>query len=173
MVHRPLEIFFFKSPQKFKAVQSYMLWLNSTTIGGIGILQSAHKQGNPSFHFSCAGLKTQIPMHSNSIDCPKIFPVCSSFVLVIASDMHLESKSEKRAKSVDLHTAKSIPCGPVAEGVRRRTLASSWDLPKNPTTWTTRDQVPYAPNIHRLPHGKKYIKVKFPMNCRVARWPRG
>ena len=32
-----------------------------------------------------------------------------------------------------------------------------WDLPKNPTTWTTRDQVPYVPNIHRLPHGKKYI----------------
>ena len=30
-----------------------------------------------------------------------------------------------------------------------------WDLPTNPTTWTTRDQVPYAPNIHRLPHGKK------------------
>ena len=30
--------------------------------------------------------------------------VCSSFVLVIASDMHLESESEKRAKNVDLHT---------------------------------------------------------------------
>ena len=48
-----------------------------------------------------------------------------------------------------------------------------WDLPKNPTTWTLQDRVPYAPNIHRLPHVKKYIKVKFPMNCRVARWPRG
>ena len=35
-------------------------------------------------------------------------PVCSSFVLVIASDMHLESQSEKRAKNVDLHTAKNI-----------------------------------------------------------------
>ena len=33
-------------------------------------------------------------------------PVCLSFVLVIASDMHLESESEKRAKNVDLHTAK-------------------------------------------------------------------
>ena len=31
-------------------------------------------------------------------------PVCSSFVLVIASDMHLKSESEKRAKNVDLHT---------------------------------------------------------------------
>ena len=30
-----------------------------------------------------------------------ISPVCSSFVLVIASDIHLESESEKRAKNVD------------------------------------------------------------------------
>ena len=36
-----------------------------------------------------------------------ISPVCSSFVLVIASDMHLEPESEKRAKNVDLHTAKN------------------------------------------------------------------
>ena len=35
-------------------------------------------------------------------------PVCFSFVLVIASDMHLEYESEKRAKNVDLHTAKNI-----------------------------------------------------------------
>ena len=37
-----------------------------------------------------------------------ISPVCSSFVLVIASDMHLEPDSEKRAKNVDFHTAKKI-----------------------------------------------------------------
>ena len=30
-----------------------------------------------------------------------ISPVCSSFVQVIASDMHLEPESEKRAKKVD------------------------------------------------------------------------
>ena len=30
--------------------------------------------------------------------------VCSSFVLVIASDMHLEPETEKRAKNVDFHT---------------------------------------------------------------------
>ena len=34
-----------------------------------------------------------------------IYSVCSSFVL-IASDMHLVSESEKRAKNVDFHTAK-------------------------------------------------------------------
>ena len=37
-----------------------------------------------------------------------ISPVCSSFVLVIASDMHLEPESEKRTKNVDLQTAKNI-----------------------------------------------------------------
>ena len=37
-----------------------------------------------------------------------ISPVCSSFVLVVASDMHLESESEKCAKNVALHTAKNI-----------------------------------------------------------------
>ena len=30
-----------------------------------------------------------------------ISPVCSSFVLVIESDMHLEFESEKRAKNVE------------------------------------------------------------------------
>ena len=37
-----------------------------------------------------------------------ISPVCSSFVLVIASYMHLEPESEKRAKNVDFHTAENI-----------------------------------------------------------------
>ena len=41
-----------------------------------------------------------------------ISPVCSSFVLVIQSDMHLESESEKRATNVDLHTAKNIQVQP-------------------------------------------------------------
>ena len=41
-----------------------------------------------------------------------ISPVCSSFVLVIASDVHLESEIEKRAKNVDLHTAKNIQIQP-------------------------------------------------------------
>ena len=35
-------------------------------------------------------------------------PACFSFVLVIASDKHLEPESEKRAKNVDFHTTKII-----------------------------------------------------------------
>ena len=41
-----------------------------------------------------------------------ISPVCSSFALVIASDMHLEFESEKRAKNVELHTAKNMQIQP-------------------------------------------------------------
>ena len=33
-------------------------------------------------------------------------PFCFTFVLVIASDTHLESESEKRLEKVHLHTAK-------------------------------------------------------------------
>ena len=41
-----------------------------------------------------------------------ILPVCFSFELVIASDMHLDSESEKGAKNVDLHTAKNVQIQP-------------------------------------------------------------
>ena len=41
-----------------------------------------------------------------------ISPVCSSFVLVIASNIHLEPESKKRAKNVDFHTAKNIQIQP-------------------------------------------------------------
>ena len=47
-------------------------------------------------------------MHSNSIGCPEIVsPACSSFVLVIESDMYLEPESEKRAKNVHFHKTKN------------------------------------------------------------------
>ena len=41
-----------------------------------------------------------------------ITPVCSSVVLVIATDMHLEPERKTRAKNVDLHTAKDIQIQP-------------------------------------------------------------
>ena len=41
-----------------------------------------------------------------------ISPVGSSFALVIASDMHLELESEKRAKNVDLHADNNIQIQP-------------------------------------------------------------
>ena len=96
---------FQKLPKKFhgKAVLSNILWLHLNKIGVISILQLAHKQGNLSFHFHAPGSKriqTASAVQNTS-------PVCSSFVLVIASDMHLEPESEKREK-IDFHTAKNI-----------------------------------------------------------------
>ena len=91
-----------------KVVQSYILWLNLNKIGVISILQSAHKQANPHFAF----MRQAQDADTHALKQPRlsqnISPVCSSFVLVIASDMHLESESEKRAKNVDLYTAKNI-----------------------------------------------------------------
>ena len=82
-----------------------MLLLNVNKIGGISIFQLAHKQGNPSFHFHAPGSERRYPLKQHGLS-KNISPVCSSFVLVIASDMHPESESETRAKNVDLHTAK-------------------------------------------------------------------
>ena len=90
-----------KIPPKFhdKAVQSNILWLNLNKINEISILQSAGKQGNPRISLSCAGLKTQIPMHSNSIGCPKIFPP-SALVLYWLSQLtcisSLKAKNEQK-----------------------------------------------------------------------------
>ena len=75
-------------------------------------LQSAHKQGNPSFHFMRRAQNADDRALKQPRLSQNISPVCSSFVLVIASDMHLESPSEKRAKNVYLHTAKSIQIQP-------------------------------------------------------------
>ena len=64
---------------------------------------------SPLILLSCAGLKNAdthaLKQHRLS---ENISPVCSSFVPVIAPDMHLESQSDKQAKNVDLHTAKNI-----------------------------------------------------------------
>ena len=102
-------VFFLKSPPpqfQDKAVQSNILWLILKK--SVSILQSAHKQGNLSFHFHAPGSKriqTASAVQNTS-------PVCSSFVLVIASDMHPESEIEKRAKNVDFQTTKNIQIQP-------------------------------------------------------------
>ena len=93
---------FLNIPKKFhdKAVQSNTLWLNFNKIGGLSILQSAHEQGTPSFHFHALGSKRRYPCTQTASAVPKFSPVCSSFVLVIQSDMHLESESENERKTL-------------------------------------------------------------------------
>ena len=82
-----------KNPPKFhdKVVQSNILWLNLNKIGKISILQSARKQSNPSFHFHAPGSKRRYQCTQTVSAVPKYFPCLLQFILVIASDMHLES----------------------------------------------------------------------------------
>ena len=73
----------FKNPtaKKFhdKAVQSNILWLNLSKIGAISILQSAHKQGNPSFYFHALGSKRRYPCTQTASAVPKYFPCLLQF----------------------------------------------------------------------------------------------
>ena len=64
--------------------------------------------GTPHFTFMRRAQNADTPALKQHRLSQNISPVCSSFVLVIASDMHLEPESEKRAKNVDFHTAKSV-----------------------------------------------------------------
>ena len=104
---------YFLIPKKFhdKTVQSNIQWLNLNKINEIFFfLQPAHKQGNLSFHFHAPGSRHRYPCTQTASAVPKYFPCLLQFcsLLVIASDMHLESESKKRAKNVDFHTAKNI-----------------------------------------------------------------
>ena len=65
-----------KNPPKVhdKTVQSNILWLNVIKISGISILQSAHKQGSPSFHFHAPGSKRRYPCTQTASAVPNYFP---------------------------------------------------------------------------------------------------
>ena len=85
-----------KTPQKFHdtTVQCNILWLNLNKIDEIFFcLQSAHKQGNPSFHFHAPGSK---PMHTNSIGCPKIFSLSAPVLYWLS---HLTCISSLKVKN--------------------------------------------------------------------------
>ena len=70
-----------KNPPKFhdKIVQSNILWLNLNNIGAVSILQSAHKQGNHSFHFHAPGSKRRYPCTQTALAVPKYFPCLLQF----------------------------------------------------------------------------------------------
>ena len=65
-----------------------MMWLNLYNIGEISILQSAQKQGNPSFHIHAPGSKRRYP--------------CTQTASAVPKYTHLEPESEKQAKNVDI-----------------------------------------------------------------------
>ena len=66
---------FLKIPPKFhnKTLQSIILWLNLNKINEISFLQSALKQGSPSFHFHAPGSKRRYPCTQTASAVPKYF----------------------------------------------------------------------------------------------------
>ena len=102
---------FQKIPPKFhdKTVQSNMLWLNLNKIDEIIFFYNQHiNKVTPHFTFMRQAQNADTHAHKQHRLSQNIFPVGSSFVLVIASDMHLEPESQKRAENVHFHTTKNI-----------------------------------------------------------------
>ena len=98
----PLKKFQKNPPTKIhdEAVQSNILWLNLNKIGEISILQSAHKQGNPSFHFHAPGSKRRYPCTQTASAVPKYFPcllqIRTGYRIWHASRVWKRKTSEKR-----------------------------------------------------------------------------
>ena len=74
-----------------------ILWLKLNKIGGISILQSAHKQGNPSFHSHAPGSKRRYPCTQTASAVPEYFPCLLQFFFYLLS--HLTSISSLKAKN--------------------------------------------------------------------------
>ena len=89
---------FKKNKPKFhdKTVQSDILWINIIKIGGISILQSAYKQGNPSFHFHMPGSKRRYPCTQTASGCPRTFSLSASVLYWLS---HLTSISSLKTKN--------------------------------------------------------------------------
>ena len=85
-----------------------MLWLNLNKIDEISLYNQHINKVTPHFTFMRRAQNADTHAHKQHRLSQNIFPVGSSFVLVIASDMHLEHESEKRAKIVHFHTTKNI-----------------------------------------------------------------
>ena len=100
---------FQKIPAKFhdKTVQSKILWLNLNKIGVVFYDQRINKV-TPHFTFMRRAQNADTRALKQHRLSKNIFPICSSVELVIASDMHLELESKKRAKNVYFHTTKNI-----------------------------------------------------------------
>ena len=102
---------FQKIPKKIydKTVQTDILWLNLNKINEISFFYNQHiNKVTPHFTFMRRAQNAHTQAHKQPRLSQNICPVGSSFLLVIASDMHLEPESEKRAKNVHFHTTKII-----------------------------------------------------------------
>ena len=86
-----------KIPPKF---HDHILWLNLNKISEISFFYNQHiNKVTPHFTFMRRAQNADTHALKQHRLSQNIFPVCSSFVLVIVSDMHLEPESEKRSFS--------------------------------------------------------------------------
>ena len=76
----------------------------------------------PHFTFMRRAQNADTHAHKQHRLSQNIFPVGSSVVLVIASDMHLEPESEKRAENVHFHKLKIPRYNPHFFAIFRRIL---------------------------------------------------
>ena len=123
----PLKMFKKIHIQKFhdKAVQSNILWLNLNKISEISILQLAHTQGNPSFHFHAPGSKRRYQCTQTASTVPKIFPLSAPVLYWLS---HLTCISSLKAKNVDFHTDKNIQIQPTIFFSIFRRILINWPL---------------------------------------------
>ena len=73
-----------------------ILCLNLNKIGGRSILQSAHNQGNPSFHFHAPGSKRRYPCTQTASAVPNMFPLSAPVLYWLS---HLTCISSLKAKN--------------------------------------------------------------------------
>ena len=92
---------FQKIPPKFhdKTVQSNILWLNLNKINEIFFYNQHINKVTPHSTFMRRAQDADTHALKQHRLSQNIFPVCSTFVLVIASDMHLEPQSENVRKT--------------------------------------------------------------------------
>ena len=93
--YRPLQKCFNPPPFHGKTVQSYILWLNLNKIIETSFYNQHINKVTPHFTFLRRAQNADTHARKQHRLSKNIFPVCSSFVLVIASDMHLEPESKK------------------------------------------------------------------------------
>ena len=91
-----------KKTQKFhdKTVQSNILWLNLNKINEISFFFNQHiHKVTPHFTFTRRAQNADTHALKQHRLSQNISPDCSCFVLVLASDMHLEPESENERKT--------------------------------------------------------------------------
>ena len=136
-------------------------WLNLNKIDGISILQSANKQGNPSFHFHAPGSKRGYPCTQTASAVPKYFPrllqFCTGYRIWHASLAWKRKTGEKRWFS------HSLKC-PNTSNPFRYYYTNCYNMTSDLFTV-------FWPHVHRrtlnVDNGRRRQKMSVPWDLRV------